>query len=338
MFSTRTTVSLSRPEAVIPPLTEHLIDHGGVAVEGGLTIMGAALDIAVEDRTARFAITAPDLETLYHVRLAVAAHVAEFSAPEVPEILWAGDGADLSRPMDFRLLRVAGVRDVTPHMRRLTVQGHGLERFDTTERLHAKLVLPHPEGETHWPELDASGRVRWQDPRPPIRKYTIRSVDAARGEMEIDFVMHEDAGPGSDFAARAQVGMEFGLFGPGGGGLREADWYLLAGDETALPAIARMLEVLPDTARGHAFIAVASDEDRQPLRVPDGMVLTWLPAGGLTEAACAVPVPAEGARYFWFGAEHAETMAVREHVRQRTDLRTGEHLVVSYWRAGEAAD
>ncbi|MFY0057010.1 siderophore-interacting protein, partial [Acinetobacter baumannii] len=91
----------------------------------------------------------------------------------------------------------------------------------------------------------------------------------------------------SAFAERAVVGDRVGVVGPGGGGLVAADWYLFAGDETALPAIARMLESLPAQARGKVFLEVADEAEIQPLTAPPSVDIEWLfrngePAGGTT--------------------------------------------------------
>lgn len=70
------------------------------------------------------------------------------------------------------------------------------------------------------------------------RYYTIRRIDAAAGWLEIDFVLHEAPGLAGDFARLARPGDICGMSGPCGLGVKPAGHYLLAGDETALPAIA----------------------------------------------------------------------------------------------------
>ena len=187
--------------------------------------------------------------------------------------------------------------------------------------------------------------IEWEEPdlRPLMRKYTVRSLDLAAGTLDIDFVLHEDAGPGSDFAARAVAGDLVGVVGPGGGGLAAADWYLFAGDETALPAIARMLEALPAEARGHAFLEVADAAEVQPLAAPPGIAVAWLLRDGkaagtttlLIDAVRATAFPAEGERvYLWAGCEFEAFRAIRAFARQEKRLSNSQHLVVSYWRRG----
>lgn len=94
------------------------------------------------------------------------------------------------------------------------------------------------------------------DKRLDIRTYTIRRIHAQQGWFEVDFVLHEDAGPGSRWAAQATKGQQIGLSGPGGRTASPAGWMLLAGDETALPAIARIGEALPAATTGVVIIEV----------------------------------------------------------------------------------
>ncbi|BAS07438.1 uncharacterized protein Mb2919c [Arthrobacter sp. Hiyo4] len=106
-------------------------------------------------------------------------------------------------------------------------------------------------------------REQW----PFTRTYTVRWVDTEAQELAIDFVIHGDEGLAGPWAAAAKPGDTFTFTGPGGAynPAPDADWYLFAGDEAALPAIAAAIESLPAEAAGLAFIEVDSDADIQPL-------------------------------------------------------------------------
>ncbi|WGF88244.1 siderophore-interacting protein [Marinivivus vitaminiproducens] len=249
-------------------------------------------------------------------------------------------------PPALRQLRVLSVRDVTPGMRRITFEGRDLERYATDSHLHCRLLIDRRGGEPAWPWLDEDGQVTWPDEeRPAMRKYTIRRIDPDAGRLDIDFVLHGDHGVGSAFAARAASGDVIGMVGPGGKGVGAAPAYLLAGDETALPAIGRILESMDGTARGFAFIEVAGERDIQDLRVPGGITIRWLPRDGaaagttrLLEDAVVACTSEHGVEdtFIWAGTEFDAFRAIRSHVRDALGVPNERHHVVSYWRRGVA--
>lgn len=351
MLSTSTRLTLSEPEQVLAPLCAHLVEHDAVitrederteiALDGSRALLDVAGDLL------EIAIEAPDIAGLQEMKVAIVVHLAEFAPPGSTDAMrWTGDGTETSLPPDFRLLTVTGTQEITPHMRRVHFRGADLARFDSLEALHVRLFIP-PAGlsEPAWPRIGEDGKVIQPPPerRPAIRKYTIREIDAATGTLAVDFVVHEDAGPGSAFAARAQAGDVLGMAGPGGRGLKRADRYLFLADETGLPALARMLENLPQSARGQAIIEIADAEEAQSLTAPKGISVRWLHRNGagpgstpfLQDAFDAFDWPAEGpGLYLWSATEHASFRHIRAAARQKLRAGTDEHLIVSYWRAG----
>lgn len=144
---------------------------------------------------------------------------------------------------------VQSVRQLTPRMLRIVFSGRELANFAWNgPAAHIKLILgPPPSGSE----------------RPLSRTYTPRHFDAARCELAVDFVLHGE-GPASTWAAQAQVGQPMVIAGPGRcyEPNAQAQWLLIAGDESAIPAIATILEVIPDTLRTQVLIEVndAADE------------------------------------------------------------------------------
>ena len=156
-----------------------------------------------------------------------------------------------------------------------------------------KLLLPGPGG------LPALGADTWwsdwcalpDEARGHVRTYTVREVRGSgeRTRLVVDFVLHPGAhGPGSSWAAGARVGDRIMVIGPrrgaAFGGIEfvpgDAERLLLAGDETAVPAIAAILSLLPADARGAAFLEVPVGRDVQPLAAPRGVEVNWLPRAG----------------------------------------------------------
>lgn len=261
-------------------------------------------------------------------------------------IVWTGDVETGALFADFREIRVAAVRDLTPRLRRITFRGRDLGRFATSDNLHVRLYLPPPGLEApSWPRPGPDGRPVLPEPerRPAVRYYTLRRVDADAGELDIDVVLHDDDGhsgdaPGADFARRARPGDLCGMSGPYGLGIRSASWYLLAGDETALPAIARILEELPDDARGTALIEVEDTADELPLQAPAGVAVRWLHrqsaegTGPLVEAVRSLTLPTDTASLFaWVACELDDLARLREHLRG-CGIDRDRMLAVAYWR------
>jgi NADPH-dependent ferric siderophore reductase len=246
----------------------------------------------------------------------------------------------------FREMRIIAAKNVTPRMRRLTLAGNDLARF-ASHGIHIRLLLkPHPGAEIVWPIMGADGRQAWPDgERPALRIYTMRRIDVAAGEIEVDFVLHEGNGmPGSDFGQDAVPGTVVGMTGPGGGSLRAARNYLFLGDETALPAISRMLEELPADVTAKAFIEIEDDEERQPLAARPGIEVTWLSrqsrhAGTTTLLADTLSglTLSDPDTYIWAGCEHAAARAIRDHLKS-LGLPKGKSQISAYWRRGQAGE
>jgi len=205
----------------------------------------------------------------------------------------------------FRV-RVTRVERLAPHFTSITFTGDELERFGTAGLdQRVKVVLPLPEvGFAAFPD-DEDWYAAWRELPPqlrnPFRTYTVRAVRPHSREVDLVFVAHGDAGPASAWAASATPGDEIVLIGPdefSAGRTVGIDWrpgdvetLVLAGDETAAPAIASILESLPHDARGIAMIEVPSARDRLEIVAPDGVEVRWLPREptGCTHGELLVP-------------------------------------------------
>ncbi|CKM98784.1 siderophore utilization protein [Mycobacterium tuberculosis] len=182
---------------------------------------------------------------------------------------------------------VVATRHLAPHMVRVVLGGSGFDTFvpsDFTDS-YIKLVfvdddvdvgrLPRPLTLDSFADLPTAKR-------PPVRTMTVRHVDAAAREIAVDIVLHGEHGVAGPWAAGAQRGQPIYLMGPGGAYAPDpaADWHLLAGDESAIPAIAAALEALPPDAIGRAFIEVAGPDDEIGLTAPDAVEVNWVYRGG----------------------------------------------------------
>ncbi|MEV3925254.1 siderophore-interacting protein [Actinomadura coerulea] len=237
---------------------------------------------------------------------------------------------------------------LTPHMIRVVLGGDGLSDFVAGEFTdhYVKLLFPRPG--VAYPEPFDMERVRAELPReqwPSTRTYTVRAWDAGAGELTIDFVHHGDKGLAGPWAARVRPGEEIFFNGPGGGYAPRADagWHLLAGDESALPAIAASLERLPDGAAARVFVEVAGPEEEQDLRTPGGAEVVWLHRGGgqvgdlLVEAVQKLDFP-DGEVHAFVHGEANFVKALRRHLRVERGLPLDRLSISGYWRRGRDED
>jgi len=344
-------VAIPNPAHTIEKVFEHLAGHDldirRIADGAAASLLyGTASMHALADGVLMRA-RAEDEAGLAYIKGMMASHLIEFAEGPRPQIVWTGDGVDATTFPNFREMRVVRIADITPHMRRVTLSGHGLERF-ATHGLHFKLFVP-PAGvsEPEWPVPGKDGLPIWpsDDKRPKIRTYTVRSIDPGAGTFDVDFVMHGDRSVGSRWAMHATPGDIVGVRGPVGRPVPDADWYLLAGDETALPAIARTLESLPAGKAGVALIEVADESETQPIRHDTGIEVRWLFRNGaepgtttqLADAVRAVPMPAAGTRiHAMAGVEFDTFKAIRRYWRDELGLDKKDVLATAYWRRGKA--
>mgnify|MGYP001285217322 CR=1 FL=1 len=347
-----TIIPLKTPRSVMAALLDHFGEHG--TVTGHEEAWSVAFEIGTAsarllDGSISFQVEAPDDTSLSYLQWGVVEHVLEFAPAEQPNVVWRGGFAQGSQLPYFREMRVLSARNVTPRMRRITLAGENLERF-ARHGMHVRLLLrPRPDTDVVWPVMAADGRQAWPEGERPVpRVYTLRRIDVAAGTVEIDFVLHEgDDMPGARFGAEAKPGDLVGMTGPGGGTLKPSPSYLFLGDETALPAIGRLLEELPDGAMAKAYVEIADDAERQDIALKPGVELVWLSRGGklagstdgILQALRDVPDAFWGDDpYVWAGCEQSTARAIKAHLADTVQLKKGRSVVGTYWKRGAAGE
>ncbi|WP_267242295.1 siderophore-interacting protein [Streptomyces sp. PR69] len=248
-------------------------------------------------------------------------------------------------PIRVRRTEVVRTAMVGAGLLRVTLGGEGAEGFEAhAPDEHVKLLFPEPDGSLRLPEPNGL-MLTWPRPGPTSREYTVRRHDPVAGEIDIDFALHEN-GLASDWACAVEPGTVVHVAGPPGGLIvpHAYDRYVLAGDITALPAIARRLEELPRTARGWAFVEVADAGQEIELSAPEGFEVHWLhrgdrPAGAgdaLARAVTAVAVPAGERVFVWAAGEAGQLKPLRRWVRDDLRLERADHDITGYWKRGVA--
>ncbi len=266
---------------------------------------------------------------------------------------WSGPNCTGQTQINFleeigrRVLSVSRTEEITPRYRRVYLSGDDLADgfpyvpFAPTD--HVKLFFPQPDsGELVLPLPGQGLRAPEHGPKPIFRDYTVRRWLPDSRELVIDFVLHEH-GISSQWASKASVGDRLGVLGPRGNIVFPEDyaWYLLAGDEAALPALSRFVEELPATAGATVIIEVANAAEQQRLEERDGITVTWVfrdaePDGALERAVRAVALP-EGDGWFVFAAGEAGAMKpIRDYFRRELGLPKERVDVDGYWKRGLA--
>ena len=289
------------------------------------------------------------------------------------------------RIFDVTLARFA---DVSPHLRRLTFTGPEVADMTTiAPDQRIKIFFPKDGAAPNVPK-DGDWYKSWKalpvSERVPMRTYTIRHLRADRCEVDIDFVLHGETGPASRWATRARPGDRVQMSAPNRLSQSQIDGYewkppagvrniLLVADETALPALAGILDELarrPDLPRVEAFIEVPSNEDRIALATWDGLTLHWLaredadlrpgdlmidavrrarlPQGAaaadlvLEDIDIDANVPWERAApidggdfYAWIAGESEAVMAIRRFLIKDKGLDRRTLNLMGYWRFGK---
>jgi NADPH-dependent ferric siderophore reductase len=256
----------------------------------------------------------------------------------ISEVRAGRSAAKVGYPIRIRELAVLGTRRLGSGLVRVTLGGDehvGFESHSPDE--HIKLIFPEPDGTLRLP-VENGVMLDWPRPFPTSREYTVRRYDASVGELDIDVAVHP-GGLGSDWALSVQPGDRIHVAGPPGGLIvpHTYDRYLLAGDITALPAIARWLEELPRTAAGWAFVEVADASQEIVLAAPEDVEVRWLHGSDLLERAVrAVPIPADERLYVWLAGEAGTLKPLRRWIKHDLGLGAEDSDVTGYWKRGVA--
>lgn len=247
-------------------------------------------------------------------------------------------------PPPFRRLAVRRVEDLTPRLRRIVVGGPELAGFDEPDPASSIRLLLPPRGGTAvvMPTWNGNEFVLPGGERAPIRTFTPRHLDPDALELTVDVVVHE-GGAASDWATAATPGAETAVSGPGRGYDVEAGAadYLLAGDETAVPAISQLLEVIPSATRVLVHVEIADESARLELPHHPNAEISWhlLPDGAEPGAAFvgAVEALAEIPEAVWVAGEAAAVQRVRTHLADVRGRPRSTVTVRGYWKRGRSA-
>lgn len=281
------------------------------------------------------------------------------AAPEAPA---------RTAPFEFFDAYVVRTRRLGPTMLRVTFGGESLRHFASGGRdQRFKLFLPQPGQDA--PVVPSEAGEGWfaawraMDPsvRGIMRSYTVREQRRfPQDEIDIDFALHGTgdpaeagtagfvpSGPASRWAASARPGDRVTVLGPTEGDNAGVDfrpasgteWVLLSGDETALPAVAAILEWLPPGTPAKVWLEVPHAGDVQDLPTAADADITWLVRDNTAEhrtdfhlasvAAAALP---DGTPYAWIAGEAGTVKALRRHLVRERGFDRRRVKFTGYWR------
>lgn len=291
-------------------------------------------------------------------------------------------------------VRVAAIEQLGPHFTRVVLTGDELATFGT-DGLDQRIKLVFPLADGALPDLtdENSWYERWlalpDDRRNPIRTYTVRRIDPSLRLLTVDLVRHPPVGgslgPAASWLEQVRVDDELVVVGPDARSIHSGvglDWHpgqahslLLAGDETAVPAIGAILESLPADRHVQAFLEVPTSDDVLGLDLPAGFSVTWLPRDGAAPGAllqlavtrwldahpelmalAAAPRPQvvedidvdreilwdspevvlPGEFYAWLAGESGLIKGLRRELVTRRGVDRRRVAFMGYWRAGRA--
>ncbi|WP_328976604.1 siderophore-interacting protein [Streptomyces canus] len=263
----------------------------------------------------------------------------------------------VAAPFRFFSLQVVRTRRLGPSLVRVSFTGEDLQHFFSDGRDQSLSLFLPAEGRTEPGVPVELGDGWWQawrelpdDVRAVMRSYTLRSLRRNPDEIDIDFVLHEPAGPASAWAARAGAGDKVQLLGPAVADNRairfrppeDTDLVLLWGDETALPAVSAILEALPAGQRARVWLEVRDTGDIQDLATEADAEITWL-AAEETGAACSpmalgalrdARLPDAERPYVWIAGESGCVKELRRHFVRERGIDRRRVTFVGYWRQG----
>lgn len=246
------------------------------------------------------------------------------------------------------VLSVVRTEWLTPRMVRVVAGGPGFDDLvgnDFTDK-YTKLVFVKPELGIAPPyDIAALRESLPQEHWPVVRTYTIRHIDYESRQLAMDFVVHGTEGIAGPWAASAAEGDPLVLGGAGGAYAPGVDteWHVLAGDESAIPAISSAVEALPATARGVVHIEVEDQRDVQHLEAPVGVAVNWIFRGAtrdpafLASAVDAAEWPVDAAVQVFAHGEREAMKAVRA-VLARRGIPRERFSLSGYWARGRTED
>lgn len=259
---------------------------------------------------------------------------------------------------------MSAVADLTPRLRRITLTGPQLSSFSLDDSAggrgsgdlvelpafespgfddHVKCIFSSDRGRAALPRQLPHG-IEWTPSDDRVtRDYTPTRVDLDAQELDLEFVLHGH-GPAASWAREAVIGSRLHIVGPKLTTALPADleWIVLAGDETAIPAITRFMRERPVRARALITIVISDASAQVPIDAGDGDIVRWIVGdptdGPALRDAVAEILPASGSGYAWAAGESRALLPLRRLFKASECLDKSRINVTGYWTWTAAGD
>lgn len=293
----------------------------------------------------QFILSAPTRSALSFVREGANEKLRQIDYLSGHEFVWKTDSKVAhpdGTPIDFQELVLSRRTEIIPGMMRLTFQGDRIEELNDKHGIHVKLIRPkNPSvSAVQWPTVGKHGVLKWPTGEQSLtaRTYTIRNARPDKNEVDIDVVKHA-GGAISDWAQIAQPGEVVGVIGPSGGSMNYPETsdgaILLVGDETALPAIARTIDHMPEGQRGLAVVAMPFGSKPSDYLSDNKIKVVAIEQERFRrdcyETTRGLVDEMQRYSYAFFGGEAENAKQMRRLFKEELGLKKGEQLSVAYW-------
>ncbi|MBB4952075.1 NADPH-dependent ferric siderophore reductase [Agrobacterium vitis] len=338
-YTLRARVEIPDPEHCLRYLSDHLREDGMDVEEDGngfrVTTPLVSGVLSCKGNAVLVEASVEDVESLYFIKFWLHEHFSEIAGSTPIKIDWSENCIGLTVPPGFSILTVASARYITPRIRRITFSTTNIAQFQNSDAIHLKIMI-------NFDQFLAQQKGQAHDFVPVWRRYTVRTIDSASHLIAIDFFLHDTDGPGANWAKSAQSGDMVGIASLSGSGFKTADWYLIAGDETSLPAIGRMVETLHANAEGAIIIVVGNEHETQPLKTPANLRIKWIyrdscadSQAELLAAIGSVDCPKDDRKkLIWAACDVQTARKIRHYLRETRSFTKEEEAVFGYWHRG----
>ncbi|MEP2715645.1 siderophore-interacting protein [Pseudophaeobacter sp.] len=250
------------------------------------------------------------------------------------ELRWSDSATQPSRPPNLHFTTVQSITPVGTAFLRVRIKADDLSSFQD-DAIHFRLLLPAADcTDPEWPSLSENGSTLWPKGEKALHRpaYTTRWIDRNAGLMDFDIFLH-DGGRVTNWVRRARAGDQLVIAGPGGGGIPDSSKVCIFADETAFPAVARILEALPVDGSGQVTLVAAGGEAcGYPITGPSGVTITWLTREEASDLSNRV-LEAHAAHpdhFLWLASEKSDVTPVREALKANKPT-PGTSYIAAYW-------